>query len=98
MCDDYHKSLIRDMAKVEYQATLDLDYTLVVEYFHFNIKPSVNFSNRVHRDLSFVNILLYFSTQRKNISSGPILKGHTHSTWSVYKEPRGIKLIRASKP
>ena len=90
MCDDYHKSLIRDMAKVEYQATLDLDYTLVVEYFHLNIKPS--------RDLSFVNIRLYFSTQRKNISSGPILKGHTHSTWSVYKEPRGIKLIRASKP
>ena len=33
MCDDYHKSLIRDMAKVEYQATLDLDYTLVSEYF-----------------------------------------------------------------
>ena len=60
MCDDYHKSLIRDMAKVEYQATLDLDYTLVVEYFHFNIKPSVNFSNRVgtYRLLIFFCIFL----------------------------------------
>ena len=43
MCDDYHKSLIRDMAKVEYQATLDLDYTLVAEYFQCRYQPNDNF-------------------------------------------------------
>ena len=55
MCDDYHKSLIRDMAKVEYQ---DLDYTLVAECFQFNFTPNVNFSNRVgtYRLLMFVVI------------------------------------------
>ena len=36
MCDDYHKSLIRDMAKVEYQ-TLDLEYTVVAEVEHLRL-------------------------------------------------------------